>query len=336
VFINEVIYLKNIPISFVCDSNYVIPTVVAITSLICNKNPDTYYDIYIITADLLEPELENFYQFRSSTADIHIIKSSLEKFEDLPLCFYVPSTAYLNFDLPNLISHQDKVLHLDGDVIIQRDLSDLFEMNIDDYYAGVVKDIGLIDNDLNIKNYFNNGVMLLNLKLMRENDVSTALLNIAKSGVKLKYMDQDCFNILFEEKVKLLPIKYNCFNEYSQRIKDKCTHDYINECFGTNYSSMDNITQDSYIIHFVGSDKPWIYFGSVPVHIWDEYFEKSSFKFHKLKRKSIKLKRLKDNILSYRLAKLPYLFFKYWRNYGFKFAMGKVKNYFNNKKLNFL
>ena len=323
--------MKKIPVSFVCDSNYVIPTVVAITSLICNKNPDTYYDIYIITADLLEPELENFYQFRSSTADIHIIKSSLEKFEDLPLCFYVPSTAYLNFDLPNLISHQDKVLHLDGDVIIQRDLSDLFEMNIDDYYAGVVKDIGLIDNDLNIKNYFNNGVMLLNLKLMRENDVSIALLNIAKSGVKLKYMDQDCFNILFEKKVKLLLITYNCFNEFSQRIKDKCTHGYINECFGTNYSSLDNVTKDSCIIHFAGSDKPWIYFDSVSVHIWDEYFEKSSFKFHKLKRKSIKLKRLKENILSYRLTKLSYLFFKYWRNYGFKFAMGKVKITFTIK-----
>ena len=323
--------MKKIPVSFVCDSNYVIPTVVAITSLICNKNPDTYYDIYIITADLSEPELEKFYQFRSSTADIHIIKASLEKFEDLPLCSYVPSTAYLNFDLPNLIAHQDKMLHLDGDVIIQRDLSDLFEMNIDDYYAGVVKDIGLINNDLNIKNYFNNGVMLLNLKSMRENDVSIALLNIAKSGVKLKYMDQDCFNILFEKKVKLLPITYNCFNEFSQRIKDKCTHGYINECFGTNYSSLDNVIKDSSIIHFAGSDKPWISFDSVFVHIWNEYFEKSSFKFHKLKRKSIKLKRLKENFLSYRLTKLSCLFFKYWRNYGFKFAMGKVKITFTIK-----
>ena len=323
--------MKKIPVSFVCDSNYVIPTVVAITSLICNKNPDTYYDIYIITADLSEPELEKFYQFRSSTADIHIIKASLEKFEDLPLCSYVPSTAYLNFDLPNLIAHQDKMLHLDGDVIIQRDLSDLFEMNIDDYYAGVVKDIGLINNDLNIKNYFNNGVMLLNLKSMRENDVSIALLNIAKSGVKLKYMDQDCFNILFEKKVKLLLITYNCFNEFSQRIKDKCTHGYINECFGTNYSSLDNVIKDSSIIHFAGSDKPWISFDSVFVHIWNEYFEKSSFKFHKLKRKSIKLKRLKENFLSYRLTKLSCLFFKYWRNYGFKFAMGKVKITFTIK-----
>ena len=49
--------------------------------------------------------------------------------------------AYLKFDLPDLIPHQDKVLYLDSDVIIQKDLTDLFEINIKDYYAGAVKDI---------------------------------------------------------------------------------------------------------------------------------------------------------------------------------------------------
>jgi lipopolysaccharide biosynthesis glycosyltransferase len=317
--------LKKIPVSFVCDSGYVMPTVVAITSLLYNKHPDTYYDIYIINADLSEPELAKFHEFRSRTSDVHVIKAYLEKCKDLPLCSYVPATAYLNFDLPNLISNQDKVLHLDSDVIIQRDLSELFAVNIDDYYAGVVKDIGLIDNDFNIKNYFNNGVMLLNLKLMRENDVSSALLNIAKSGIKLKYMDQDCFNILFEKKVKLLPIKYNCFNEFSQRIKNKYAHDYINKCFETNYSSLDNLTKDSCIIHFAGSDKPWIYYDCASASRWDKYFKKSSFNFNKLKRRSVKLRRLKENILSYRLINLSYLFFKCWRDNGFNLAMGKVK-----------
>lgn len=321
--------MKKIPVSFVCDSHYVMPTVVAITSMICNQKPDTYYDIYIITSDLSEPELIKFYELRNRHADIHIITASLEKFEGLPLCSYVPAAAYLNFDLPDLIPHHDKVLHLDGDVIIQRDLNGLYEMNISDYYAGVVKDIGLIDNHLDIKNYFNNGVMLLNLKLMRENHVSTALLNTAKSGAGLKYMDQDCFNIVFDKKVKLLPIIYNCFNEFSQRSKDKCIHDYINKCFGTNYSSLDDIIKDSYIIHFAGNDKPWIYRNSVYVRLWDEYFEKSSFKFQKIKRKYIKPRMFNElrNIIN-----LWCHFLRLWHYNGLKFATDKAKNYFNNKK----
>jgi lipopolysaccharide biosynthesis glycosyltransferase len=314
--------LIKVPIAFICDSHYIIPTAVAITSLICNKNPNTYYDIYLIVADLSEKELEKFNEFKGSHADIHIIKASLEKFEGIRQFLHITSTACLKFDLPNLIPHQDKVLYLDSDVIIQKNLSDLFEININDYYAGAVKDIGLVDNNLNIKNYFNSGVMLLNLKLMRENEASTALLNIRKTADNVTYMDQDCFNILFDKKVKLLPVIYNCFYNYFLRFGNKYTLDYINKCFGTNYSSLDDIKKNSCIIHLASYDKPWIYFNSVFVREWDEYFKKSPFKHHKLKRKSIKLRKF---IESHNMTNVLYYFFQYWHINGFKLAMGKVK-----------
>jgi len=317
-------------VAFICDSNYVIPTAVAITSLICNKNQDTYYDIYIIAVDLLEREIEKFYEFKESNTDIHIIKASLEKFEGLWEKRYITAATYLKFDLPDFIPSQDKLLYLDSDVIIQKDLSDLFKIDIKDYYVGAVKDVPLIDNNLNIKNYFNAGVMFLNLKLMRESNASSALLNIGKSANKLTYQDQDCFNIIFDKKVKLLPIIYNFFYNFFLQDK-KYTLEYINECFGTYYSSLDNIKKDSFIIHLVGRYKPWIYFDSVFVHEWDEYFKKSPFKLHKLKRKSIKLK---EFILSHKLTRISCLFFKYWHDNGFKFAMGKVQKRLFNKGLN--
>jgi lipopolysaccharide biosynthesis glycosyltransferase len=321
--------LTRVSVAFICDSHYVIPTAVAITSLICNKNPDTYYDIYIIAADLSEREIKKFYEFKGNKFDIHIIKVSLEKFKNIPKSFHVPPTSCLKFDLTDLIPHQDKVLYLDGDVIIQKDLGDLFEINIDDYYAGVVKDIGWIDNDFNIKNYFNSGVMLLNLKMMRGNDASTALMNIRRSTDNLTCIDQDCFNIYFGQKVKLLPLIYNYFYGFILKRREEYTVDYINKCFGTNYSSLDNIKKDSCIIHLVGWEKPWIYFNSVFASEWDEYFQKSLFKLGKLKRKSIKLR---DFIESHNILNVSYYFFQFWHDNGFKFTMGKAKNYFINKK----
>jgi len=92
------------------------------------------------------------------------------------------------------------VLYLDGDILIQKDLSGLCAINIDDAYAGVVNDIVLTENDLHIQDYFNSGVMLLNLKLLRENNMPAALLNLRKSSTGFTYMDQDCFNLLFEKK----------------------------------------------------------------------------------------------------------------------------------------
>jgi lipopolysaccharide biosynthesis glycosyltransferase len=332
--------LTKVSVAFICDSHYVVSTAVAITSLICNKNPDTYYNIYIIAAGLSEREIKKFYKFRGSETNIHIIKICLKKFNDIKECGHVNSTACLKFDLPDLIPDQDKVLYLDSDVIIQKDLSDLFDTNIIDYYAGVVKDIGMVENNLHIENYFNSGVMLLNLKLMRENDTSTALLNIRRSSDNLTYMDQDCFNILFDKQIKILPLIYNCFYNFFLMLEDKYTLEYINKCFGTNYLSLNNIKRDSYIIHLAGYDKPWIYFDNVLVREWDAYFKKSPFKLHKLKRKSIiplepKQKYIKPRefIASHNWTNLSYVFFKYWRDKGFNFTMGKVKKrLFNDKK----
>jgi lipopolysaccharide biosynthesis glycosyltransferase len=315
-------------VAFICDSYYVIPTAVAITSLICNKNPDTYYNIYVIAANLSEMEIEKFYEFKGSNADIHIIKASLKKLEGIPKFLHITSTSCLKFELPNLIPHQDKVLYLDSDVIIQKDLSELFETNINDFYAGVIKDIGLIDNDLNIKNYFNSGIMLLNLKLMRENDASAALFNIRRSVDNLTYVDQDCFNILFEKKVKLLPIIYNCFYNFFLKHKDKYSLDYINKFFETNYLSLDDIKKDSCIIHLVSYDKPWVYFNNYFISEWNEYFKKSPFRLHKLKRKSINLR---EFIESHNVINVLYYFFQFWQDNGFKYAMGKAKNYFIKK-----
>ena len=151
--------MTKVSVAFITDRHYVIPTVVAVTSLLCNKKPDTYYDIYIIAADLSNEEIEKFYELGGSSAGIHIIKSSLERFKGMheSTSGYITFAVYLKFDLPDLIPDQDKVLYLDSDIIIQKDLSGFFEKDIKDYYAGVIKDIALIDNELNIKNYFNDG-----------------------------------------------------------------------------------------------------------------------------------------------------------------------------------
>lgn len=140
-------------------------------------------------------------------------------------------------------------------------------------------------------------------------------------------MDQDCFNVQFDRKVKLLPVQYTCC--YSCIVRNKYTLDSINKCFEINYSSLDEIKAGSYIIHFIDFDKPWIYFNSVFTSEWAAYFKKSPFRMYHLKRKSIKLRNF---IVSHKAANLLYWFLKYWHDHDFKFAMGQAKYYFTDKK----
>lgn len=314
--------MKKLPVAFICDKRYAIATAVAVTSMVCNKNPDTYYDVYIITADLPDYEIMKLRELRGRNIDVRVIEASMERYKGICNAGHISVAACLKFDLPSLIPERDMVLYLDSDIMVQKDLSGLFDVDIEGVYAAATKDYLLADNELNIKNYFNSGVMLLNLKLMRESGTPDALLNLRKNEHDLKYMDQDCFNVHFQDKVRFLPVLYNIFynSEFYARKKHELRR--INDCFGTDYLSWDDIKKDSYIIHLVGYDKPWLYFDSAAHPEWHGYFKKSPFKFHKLNYGSVKLMRF---VLSHHYTHLSYFFFKYWRDYGFVFAMGKVK-----------
>ena len=105
----------------------------------------------------------------------------------------------------------DRIIYLDGDIIVQEDLEELYNCNIGDNYIGAVKDTNGIDYDFfgkKIYKYFNSGVMIMNLEKMRRDKISKKLLEYRKCGYN-KLMDQDTFNFVVKDAVTLLPFKFN-------------------------------------------------------------------------------------------------------------------------------
>lgn len=92
-------------------------------------------------------------------------------------------TGLLRFNIIDIFPNYDKVLYLDDDILINGDLSELFETDLKNTYAVVVRSIDaelFIDwrkshenDNLNVEKYFNSGVMLLNLKKIREKQITT-------------------------------------------------------------------------------------------------------------------------------------------------------------------
>ena len=201
-----------ISLCFICDENYVMPTVVAITSVIANKNCTDQYDIYVVTNSLSDESKAIFRELETEHNRIIIIQTAdPEKYDGFVMKqFPVTTTALFKFELPDLLpTDLEKVLYLDGDIIVQKDLAPIFNENIENVYAGVVKDYyAVFDPDsfqkrLNVKHkdYFNAGVLLLNLKKLREDHVPTLLFQYRNSHND-KFMDQDTFNAVLKENVK--------------------------------------------------------------------------------------------------------------------------------------
>ncbi len=258
---------QNIHICMISDDNYVVPTCVTIQSLINSKIRNQRYYIHIVASALSEKTIQQFRTLESQDVTIHIIKEDasqrfreLHIFEKDSICT-ASIAALLKFILPELLAEIDRVLYIDGDIIVKKNIGGLYNHNIEDYYAAAVIDSGSIyykhEYVKLVKNYFNSGVMLLNLKKLRNENLAEKLIQTKQEMKNYSLMDQNVFNLVFDGKVLLLPIKYNFMPVSLDRSNSKWNIKQINERYGTSYQNKKQLYEDAVIIHYSSKDKPW-------------------------------------------------------------------------------
>lgn len=286
---------RAIPIVFICDNGYVIPTATAISSLLKFKKEETVYDITIVAVNMSDADIKKFSLIKKKNVTINIIYIEKNVFQNLHskeiTNYGVSTTALIKFLLPVLMNNYDKILYLDGDLIVKRDLSKLYIEKLDNLYAGVVRDIPQVLYKKQVfgikygKNYFNSGVMLLNVEQMRKDNITQKLID-TKKVLDSKLMDQDVFNEVFGDNIKQLSIEYNTLYVNLIRSKGKYTIDEINKYYNTNYKNLEDIRRSSSIIHFCSKDKPWKYYDVPMADAWIEHFSRSIYGDIRIERKS--------------------------------------------------
>ena len=292
-------------IVLITDENYLYPTIVTVTSILINKAHDTKYKIHIFCNSLSEKSKK---LLSSIDSCLDIISFENEFSEFVGTHQHVSATALLKFKIADKFPEYDKILYLDTDIIIQHDLSDLFNININGKYAAVVKDMaGMLlqhtEKLLDLDNYFNSGMMLLNIKKMRQEKITEKLIYYKVHKDVNRFMDQDCFNAVFGKKVIYLTCKYNYMPINQKEFKGNQVADFYN-------IPQDLIsTFDSYasVIHLTNKEKPWVYKDVYGSALWAKYYYKSVLKNNKIKyAKRSKLKILLCRRLKKIIEKLFY------------------------------
>lgn len=252
------------------------PACVSIQSLWENRSPNEEFNVYVIGVDLSEKSINKLLSIKLDKLNLKFIQYK-NKYKDLhsSTLSHVSSAAFIKFDIPNILNNKDKVLYIDCDTLINKKggVEQLFNTDIKDVYAGVVEDIPILyinyNKKLGVENYFNSGMMLMNLDLMRKDKVTEKLIDC-----KMKYcdefLDQDAFNRVLDKKVKYLPYKFNYLSIYDAPI-------YYN------YYDYDE-KSNPVIIHFASINKPWKSAVINYSDIWYKYFKNTQFKNQKLKR----------------------------------------------------
>jgi len=251
--------INKIPIAFTPDLNFIFPTIVSITSLLKNRNFNTYYIVHLVyfqnfTKDefTLFIQLGNIYDFW----ELNFIQIN-NIFINLPSSKNLPHTTYIRLLFPTIFEKLSKIIYLDGDTIVLKDLLNLYNLNIDNYYF-----VGQFHNGAKYekffkysKHYINAGVLLINLFQQRKDKTEKKIIEWAEKNKKhLTFKDQTIINYCFIDKVGLLPPEYgilsNSFKFYLKRTKNFTLGKFSRLEYEKAYN-------EPAIVHFHGHNKPW-------------------------------------------------------------------------------
>lgn len=245
------------------DKNNIMPTGVMICS-ICVNNQDKEIAFHIIidkdVSDMDCRELnEVITPFKNKNITIYHISAQILGNLFPNINTRIPRAAYFRLYLTELLPQTiEKVLYLDGDTIVRHSLDELWNADLSCFALAAVPDMrtGTIDRYNRLRypstmGYFNSGVLLINLKFWRDNQVLKVFTDyISSHRDDIFAHDQDVLNYVFRGLKKHLPIKYNFQHGYLWKEPLYDYWKYEKEVL--------EARKDPVILHFTSGNKPWV------------------------------------------------------------------------------
>lgn len=291
-----------IQIVFTIDENYIQHCAVTITSL-CENTKNAKINISIVNNGIGKKSVSKLNKYLKKFTNINQLnwlEIDTEQIKDAPLTHHVSLATYYRILLPKILDKNlTKVLFLDSDIIIRKNITPLWETDISEFSHGAVAHIGDFEShkeylgmDKN-SDYFNAGIMLINLKYWREYEITEKAIQYLKENVdKIKFWDQDILNCLFESKWFPLDSQWNATEIIFKPDLWKESNFEPKFC-----QELNKLSQDPAIVHFTGSGKPWHYYHNHPYkQEYYYYLKKTPWKrFRPIDKPSI-FQRIKKNI----------------------------------------
>lgn len=194
-------------------------------------------------------------------AEISFLEIEDARVAGLPTKGFTGKATWYRIFLPDLLPDVDRVLHLDADLIALDSLVALWETDLGGHYLAAVTNV-FMDHHLHRPAhlglsgpgaYFNAGVILFNLKLLRRNGQAQRLHRYAIDHAgELEWRDQDALNVVLGNRRLALHPRWNCMNAVLDFPQS-------NDVFGA--ERVAEARANPAVRHFEGpaQNKPWHY-----------------------------------------------------------------------------
>ena len=218
-------YIKSIVnIGFTLDKKYVLETMITITSIMATQKKTTKIRFHFgVTNNFTAEKMLKIYELRNRINNLtefnfYYLKESVIKMKNF---HYKGEACPGKFELPSLLPDDiERLIIFDaGDLLVLRDLTNLYNYNMSDYWALGTVEPTIIDSFMktryNMSKYLNIGSILLNVKKLKQ-------YNFWAKYCKKRYIplmgapDQTLFNIIIpDEKKNYLPFKFGGYTLFT-------------------------------------------------------------------------------------------------------------------------
>lgn len=263
---------KTVPIVLAANQKYVPILYTCVQTVIDHAARNERYHIFILHTDIEDASRSKIIQDLSAdNVEISFLNVNrkvagyvLEAKE------HITTETFYRFLILDFFREYPKVVYLDCDMVICRDIAELYYTDMGNNLIAAVPDAdfagqcNMKDSDmrqyckevLNMEDpfrYFQAGVLLINVPEMRKLITVPELFRMADTGI-YRFSDQDILNIVCKDRVHYLDMAWNMITDcdhfrWQQVIKHAPY--YILDAYET-------ARKNPYIIHYAGFLKPWM------------------------------------------------------------------------------
>lgn len=213
-----------IPIFFAVDDGYIPFLAVSLQSLIDNSSSQNEYVIKVLYTNISDENQEKILKYEKENVSIEFVDLNyyIEKIKSkLHTRDYYSATTYFRLFIPNLYPQYDKALYLDSDITILSDVAGLYNTDIGDNLVAAAPDDVIQTIDVfreyaekvvgvkSYKNYFNAGILLMNLDELRKFNFQEKFLYLLSTIKFSVAQDQDYLNRMCKGRVKIVENTWN-------------------------------------------------------------------------------------------------------------------------------
>ncbi|MCC8136828.1 MAG: glycosyltransferase family 8 protein [Clostridiales bacterium] len=257
---------NRIPIFFTADESYAPWLDCAIRSMEENASGDYIYRIIVLHEDLSEESREKISSGVRAPFSIQFVPMEKElagitdRTENRLRCDYFTLTIYFRLFIADRFPEYDRGIYLDSDIVVPGDISELYQVDLGDNIIGACADrsitavpelVEYVEDAVGIPidRYVNSGILLMDLKKMREVGFCDHFLRLLHQfHFDCLAPDQDYINAMCGGRIAILDEAWDAMPPTGGKESD--------------------VLQDPKLIHYNLFQKPWCY-DKIP---YEEYF----------------------------------------------------------------